>query len=33
MIRKLIKILVTVGTIVPVILILARRMHRGLKGK
>jgi len=33
MIRKLIKILVTLGTIVPVILILARKMHRGFKGK
>ena len=33
MIKKLIKILFVLGTIVPLLLFLVRTMHRSLKGK
>jgi hypothetical protein len=32
MIKKLIKILFTLGTIIPLLLVLARKMHRSLNG-
>ncbi len=33
MIKKLIKTLFVLGTVIPLLLVLARKMHRSLNGK